>query len=82
MGLVRNGCWGGRKAGNQLVAGGVPQKLFYEVCFGSRLRSDALKGETTRGGSRRRIGGQPQPRPAKYYITRRDSIYKLLEAQG
>ena len=26
VGFIRNGCFGGRKAGNQLVAGGVPQK--------------------------------------------------------
>ena len=26
VGFIRNGCFGGRKVGNQLVAGGVPQK--------------------------------------------------------
>ena len=72
VGFIRNGCYGMRKASHQLVAGGVPQKTFCEVCFGSRLRSDTLKGETTRGESRttnRRAAPAP-PRKIFYYKTR------------
>jgi hypothetical protein len=48
------------------------KRLFYEVCFGSRLRSDTLKGETTRGESRttnRRATPAP-PHKILYYKTR------------
>lgn len=70
--FIRNGCFGGRKAGNQLIAGGVPQKTVYEVCFGSGLRSDALKGEMTRGESQtpNRQAASALPRKMLYYKTR------------
>jgi hypothetical protein len=53
VGFIRNGCFGGGgKSAIRWKQVAFHKRLFYEVCFGSRLRSDTLKGETTRGGSR------------------------------
>lgn len=70
VGFIRNGRFGGRKAGNPLVAGGVPQKTVYEVCFGSRFRSDAQEGKRREVRAERRVGGQAPPRKILYYKTR------------
>ena len=44
VGFIRNGCFGVGKLAIRWEQVAFHKRLFYEVCFGSRLRSDALKG--------------------------------------